>query len=85
MANDLIRIEPDAYEQPFELHAEAIFDEYVDVLPVNEIVVETALDTADEEALEMGIASVFGTIRDEEPTFALLAELNRIWAEPLAA
>jgi hypothetical protein len=89
MANDLIRVEPafepEAHGQPYELHVEAIYDEYVDVLPVSDPVVETPLDTADEEALELGIASVFGSIREEEPTYALLSELNRLWAQPLAA
>ena len=89
MGKDLVHVGPvfgsEAYEQPYELHVEAIYDEYVDVLPAGDAVIETALDTADEEALEMGIASVFGTLREEEPTYALLAELNRLWAEPLAA
>jgi hypothetical protein len=56
-----------------------------------------ALAEEDAEALEMGIASVFDSLRAEaeaddpadfdgpvEPTFALLAELNRMWAQPQA-
>ena len=91
MGKELVRIEPafdgETYDGPYELHAEAIFDEYIDVLPADDVTVETSLDLADEEALETGIASVFDTLRAEaeEPTYALLAELNRIWSQPLAA
>jgi hypothetical protein len=72
-----------------------------DALPIPEAdgPVETMLDSADELALEAGIASVFDSLRssdaayappqDEagevEPTLALLDELNRLWAQPLAA
>ena len=59
--------------------------------------IETPLAAADEAALEAGIASLFETLMQEdaaeeaddedgiEPTIALLAELNRLWAQPLAA
>jgi hypothetical protein len=47
------------------------------------------LAAADAAALELGIADVFDTLRAEaladpalEPTYALLAELNRLWAAP---
>jgi hypothetical protein len=92
MGKELVQIEPafepEVYEQPYELHVEARYDAYDDVLEADEAAIETSLDVADEEALEDGIASVFGTLRAEAedgPTYALLAELNRIWAEPLAA
>jgi hypothetical protein len=61
------------------------------------VAVDTPLAAADEEALEAGIASMFESLllsdavyveaadEDIEPTFALLDELNRIWAQPLAA
>jgi hypothetical protein len=60
-------------------------------------VVTTPLADEDAEALEQGIVLMFETLREEiessdddstddvEPTLALLAELNRIWAQPLAA
>lgn len=66
---------------------DVLFDEYIDVLPAESREVSTPLDQADEEALELGIASVFDALRaeSEEPTLALLAELNRLWARPLAA
>lgn len=51
-----------------------------------------------EDSLEAGIASVFAAIQDagfdepanddddhEDATVSLLAELNRIWAQPLSA
>lgn len=64
--------------------------------------VATELNSADEAALEAGIASVFDALltsdagqgeaakeRAEEigvePTFVLLAQLNRLWAQPLSA
>ena len=92
MGNELVPIglvyEPEADETQTEIWAEAIYDEYVDVWPADDTKdVTTPLDDADEEALALGIASVFDELRAEaeEPTVALLAELNRIWAEPLAA
>ena len=92
MGNELVPIgpvydlEPD--EARTETRAEAIYDEYVDVWPADDSEdVTTPLDDADEEALALGIASVFDELRAEaeEPTLALLAELNRLWAQPLAA
>jgi hypothetical protein len=66
------------------------------VLPPAIAAIVTPLAAEDEEALEAGIASMFEDLRladvepDEDadeggPTFALLAELNRLWAQPLAA
>ena len=91
MGNALVPVGPvfepeEEYEAYYEAHVDAIYDAYVDVLPADEEdAVETDLGEEDEEALEIGIASVFDTLRSEEPTFALLAELNRLWAQPLAA
>lgn len=90
MGNALVPVgpvfEPEAYEAYYEAHVDATYDAYVDVLPADEEDdVETSLDAAEEEALEIGIASVFDTLRSEEPTFALLDELNRLWSQPLAA
>jgi hypothetical protein len=91
MGKDLVPVgqvyEAEANETPYEAHDEAIYDEYVDVLPAGDEQVSTPLDQADEDALALGIASVFDELRAEaeEPTLALLAELNRIWAQPLAA
>lgn len=78
-------IEGEAYEYIHEGYVDAIFDAYVDVLPVDEEVIETTLGADDEAALESGIASIFDELRAEEPTLVLLNELNRIWAQPLAA
>jgi hypothetical protein len=61
-----------------------------------EPIAATPLADEDAEALEQGIVSMFETLREEieaaddnsaevEPTVALLAELNRLWAQPLAA
>jgi len=90
MGNALVPVgpvfEPEAYEAHYEAHADAIYDAYVDVLPADDDeMIETSLAAAEEEALESGIASVFDTLRAEEPTFALLDELNRLWVQPLAA
>ena len=91
MGKDLVLVrqvyEAEADERSYETHEDAIYDEYVDVLPADDEHVSTPLDQADEDALALGIASVFDELRAEaeEPTLALLAELNRIWAEPLAA
>jgi hypothetical protein len=92
MGNELVPIEPrfeaETQDASYEPYIDVTYDEYVDVLPADEVAaVATSLDEADEEALELGIASVFDELRAEfeEPTFALLAELNRIWAQPLAA
>lgn len=77
------------------LHYEVTAD--VLALPAESVAVETPLAAADEEALEAGIASMFESLMQSdavyveeaeeeiEPTFALLDELNRIWAQPLAA
>jgi hypothetical protein len=78
-------IEGEAYEFIYEGRMEGIYDAYVDVLPVDEDDIETSLDADEEAALESGIASIFDELRAEEPTFVLLNELNRLWAEPLAA
>lgn len=92
MGNELVPIGPvyeaEADETRYDPRLDAIYDEYVDVLPADETDdVTTSLDDADEEALALGIASIFDELRAEaeEPTLALLAELNRLWAEPLAA
>lgn len=60
---------------------------------VDDALVVTALADEDAVALEQGIADVFDTLRAEveehdedadevEPTYALLAELNRLWVQP---
>jgi hypothetical protein len=89
MGKDLVPVEPAVEGEVYHMSVDAIFDEYVDFLPADEIEVTTSLDEADEQALARGIATVFDTLLAEahevEPTYALLAELNRIWAEPLAA
>ena len=89
MGKELVPVQPVFEGEVYELNVEAVFDEYIDVLPAEEIHVSTPLDEADEVALADGIASVFDALRAEveevDPTFALLAELNRLWAEPLAA
>lgn len=82
-------IEGKVYEAGDNSIVETIYDEYVDYLPADEVTVTTSLQDADEAALELGIASVFDTLlaeaHDVDPTYALLAELNRLWVEPLAA
>lgn len=91
MSTELVRIEPAFEAELFDAHAEAGDVDYVDVLPDGDIVVATPLRRADEAALEAGIASVFESIVTGEAadvpdsTGALLAELNRLWAAPLAA
>lgn len=91
MSKQLVRIEPAFEAEIVEMRAGAITVDYVDVLPESEAGVSTPLDEAEEEALEQGIASVFESLMaetaegDAEPTLALLAELNRLWASPLAA
>ena len=94
MGKELVPVGPIVEGELYELNLgarfdEYIFDEYIDVLPANEVEVSTPLDDEDEAALADGIASVFDALRaeaeDEDPTFVLLAELNRLWAEPLAA
>ena len=71
----------------------------VTTLPADVVAIETQLAAADEEALEAGIASMFESLLHSdaiyvevpreavpvEPTVALLDELNRLWAQPLAA
>lgn len=64
--------------------------------PTNPDAIGAPTDLADEdaEALEQGIATIFDTLRAEadpstaddgvEPIFALLDELNRLWAQPQA-
>lgn len=89
MGKELVPVEPVVEGEIYYLNVEAIYDEYVDYLPANDIEVATSLEAADEEALAEGIATVFDSLlaeaHESEPTYALLAELNRIWAEPLAA
>jgi hypothetical protein len=80
---------------------EAAFDDGALETPepaeADEAIAATALAEEDAEALELGIASVFDTLRAEvesddvddfdepvEPTYALLNELNRLWAQPQA-
>lgn len=88
MSKQLVRIEPAFEAEPMELDATgAVNDDYAGMTTD----VATPLGEADEEALELGIASVFESLiadageTEAEPTLALLAELNRLWAEPLAA
>lgn len=82
-------VEGEIYEGGAAAVVEMIYDEYIDYLPADSFDVETSLDFEDEAALEEGIASIFDTLLAEahevEPTYALLAELNRMWAQPLAA
>lgn len=90
MGKELVPVGPVVVEgEVYHMNVEAIFDEYIDFLPADEIQVKTPLDEADEEALELGIASIFDELlaeaHDGDPTYMLLAELNRMWAEPLAA
>jgi hypothetical protein len=100
---------------PFEIAMAFEQGPLVSTTGVEAAAIETTLDSADEEALEAGIVSVFADLRAEatvvvadndddidggnyydgfddeddtvgiEPTFVLLAELNRIWAQPHAA
>lgn len=72
-------------------------DSYIDVEIIEEdgLGADALLDEADAAALEEGIASVFGTLRAEtegsdeadaaDSTFALLEELNRLWAQATPA
>jgi hypothetical protein len=93
MGNALVPVTPavegEIYESGPATVVDMIFDEYVDYLPADDVAITTSLDLADEEALEQGIASVFDTLLAEahevEPTYALLAELDRLWSQPLAA
>ena len=92
MSRELIRIEPAFEGETIAMLSEAIAVDYVEVLPEDDDPVATPLGEADEEALELGIASVFESLvagggegAQTDATFALLAELNRLWAEPLAA
>lgn len=103
MGKELVPVEPavEMMAEPQEEQAmdHDTFDDFVDVLPEGAAPVETSLDETEEAALELGIASVLGTIRagsdgeedgdgegeDADATFALLDELNRLWARPLAA
>ena len=89
--NDHLTLDVSAELLHYEVEADVL------ALPAETIVVETPLAAADEEALEAGIASMFESLlqsdavyvaeaeEEIEPTFALLNELNRIWAQPLAA
>ena len=75
-------------------------DSYIDVEIIEEDgpSADTLLDDTDAAALEEGIASVFGRLRAEteggdeaseadasDSTFALLEELNRLWAQAASA
>lgn len=93
MDDDVPALDLSAELLKYEVEADVL------VLPGEVAVVETPLAAADEEALEAGIASMFESLllsdavyiepaeepMSVEPTFALLDELNRIWAQPLAA
>lgn len=101
MGKELVPVGPVYDGEAYEFDATATFEDYIDVLPVVGDEVTTPLDEQDEAALADGIASVFDALRaeaadegspagtagndNEETTYALLAELNRLWAEPLAA
>lgn len=95
MGKELIVAEA-AEEQTAETDGAMDADSYVDVEIVEDdgVRADAVLDEADAAALEQGIASVFGSLRaetegsDEEgeadaadTTFALLEELNRLWAQ----
>lgn len=96
MSTELVPVGPVIEGEVWETEPDVFVEEYVDVFTADERQVSTPLEEADEEALAQGIASVFESLRSDpegdevegdegDPTFALLAELNRLWAEPLAA
>jgi hypothetical protein len=77
-------------EAPFEIDMAYETDSEDMPAHAEDVIVATVLAEEDSEALEQGIALVFDSIRAEEaanedepvePTYALLEELNRIWAQ----
>ena len=91
MSKELVRIEPAFEAEIVETRGEAAYMDFGDATP-DCAAVSTPLGEAEEEALELGIATVFESLMAEsgdagegDPTFALLAELNRLWSAPLAA
>lgn len=96
MGKDLIVVEPAIEPETF------VPSVHFGVAAANDEA-EHASDALDFEELEAGIASVFGSLRDDletgandddlnlaeplelSPADLLLAELNRLWAQPLAA
>ena len=74
MGKDLVHVGPvfgsEAYEQPYELHVEAIYDEYVDVLPAGDAV---------EQTIGHGPAEPLALLLQLPPALVvLLGELHRV-------